>query len=291
MKKWTLIVSTFLALSLSAHAEDSLLEQRVSQELEVLDNPFALSSHKVNYILPVTYNSSPNEAPFINRDDYYPFDNLEAKFQVSLKFPVWYNMFGDNGHLYFAYTNQSYWQVYNQEHSSPFRETNHEPEALLLFNNDWQVGRFESKFLGLGIAHQSNGRSGTLSRSWNRIYGLAVFDHGPFVFSAKVWWRLPEDPKKTPEDAKGDDNPDINKYMGNFELYGAYAIDKHRFTLKLRNNLRSDNKGSAEFTYSYPLVGHMRLYVQYFNGYGESLIDYNVNTNRLGVGVSINDIF
>ncbi len=290
MKKWTLFL-ILLFISQNVSGRESQLDKRVEQELKVADNPFALSPHKVTYILPVTYNSAPNEAPFIGRDDYYPFDNLEAKFQVSLKFPVWYNIFGDNGHLYFAYTNQSYWQVYNQEHSSPFRETNHEPEALLLFNNDWKAAGFENSFLGFGVAHQSNGRSGSLSRSWNRIYGLAIFDKGPFAFSAKVWWRLPEDPKKTPEDAKGDDNPDINKYMGNFELYGAYAYEKHRFTLLLRNNLRKENKGAVEVTYSYPLMGNIRFYAQYFSGYGESLIDYNVDTNRIGIGVSINDIF
>ena len=292
MNKWTLIALSWLVtISQPLMAADSLLEHRVEKELEVADNPFALSPHKVNYILPVTYNSSPNEAPFAGREDYYPFDNLEAKFQVSLKFPVWYNMFGDNGHLYFAYTNQSYWQVYNQEHSSPFRETNHEPEAVLLFNNDWQVAGFKNSFLGLGINHQSNGRSGNLSRSWNRIYGIAVFDKGDFAFATKVWWRIPEDPKETPDDATGDDNPDINRYMGNFEVYGAYAIQKHRFTLLFRNNLRKKNRGAIEATYSYPMVGNMRFYAQYFNGYGESLIDYNVNTNRIGIGVSINDIF
>ncbi len=291
MKKRILFALPCSLISPPPEAADSFLEHRVEKERQTADNPFALSPHKVNYILPVTYNSSPDEAPFAGREDYYPFDKLEAKFQISLKFPVWYKMFGDNGHLYFAYTNQSYWQVYNQDHSSPFRETNHEPEALLLFNNDRQAGGFKNAFLGLGVNHQSNGRGGSLSRSWNRIYGIAVFDKGPFAFATKIWWRIPEDPKETPDDAGGDDNPDISRYMGNFEVYGAYAADKHRFTLLLRNNLRKKNRGAIEATYSYPLVGNIRIYAQYFNGYGESLIDYNVNTNRVGIGVSINDIF
>lgn len=108
--------------------------------------------------------------------------------------------------------------------------------------------------------------------------------------SAKIWWRIPEDEKATPTSAKGDDNPDIVDYMGNFELLTVYGLDKHRFTLLLRNNLQSENYGALEMTWSYPIVGNLRFYTQYFNGYGESLIDYNTSTQRIGMGVALNDV-
>ncbi|MDO6775577.1 phospholipase A [Shewanella sp. 3_MG-2023] len=283
-----------LGVSQVALAEDSLVDERVKDELKTSEERFVITPHKVNYILPYTYNDNPNTDPYTNfttnDDNEEVIDNAEAKFQISFKFPLWYNVFGDNGHLYFAYTNQSYWQVYNKEISSPFRETNHEPEMFMLFNNDWQVAGLTNSFWGVGAVHQSNGQSGSLSRSWNRIYGTMVFDRGPFALGLKAWWRIPEDEKATPSSPKGDDNPDIEDYMGNFELTAVYGLDEHMFTLMGRNNLQHPNKGSIEFTWSYPILGNLRLYTQYFNGYGESMIDYNHHNQRIGIGVSIGDI-
>ncbi|MCP3129858.1 phospholipase A [Shewanella sp. KJ2020] len=273
-------------------AEESLVEGRVQDELATSERPFVITPHKVNYILPVTYSPDPNMEPFTEdaAENDYTLDNVEAKFQISFKFPIWYNVFGDNGHLFFAYTNQSYWQVYNKDISSPFRETNHEPEVFMLFNNDWKIGSVTNSFWGFGAVHQSNGKSGSLSRSWNRLYGTMIFDAGPLAFSTKIWWRIPEDEKTDPNQAQGDDNPDIEEYIGRAEFVGVYGIDEHRFTLTLKNNLKDIDRGSAELTWSYPIAGNLRFYTQYFNGYGESLIDYNYHNQRIGIGVSLNDI-
>jgi phospholipase A1/A2 len=272
--------------------ETSLVEERVKDELATSESPFVLTPHRVNYFLPVTYNTNPNNTPFVDQLDQADeeLDNLEAKFQISFKFPLGYNLFGDNGHLFLAYTNQSYWQVYNQEISSPFRETNHEPEIFMLFNNDWQIAGFTNSFIGVGAAHQSNGKTPGLSRSWNRLYGTLIFDKGPYAFAVKAWWRIPEDEKETPTSSKGDDNPDLTDYLGHMELTGVYGLDKHRFSLLLRNNFKNPNRGALEFTWSYPIMGNLRFYTQYFNGYGESLIDYNHHNQRIGIGFSINDI-
>ncbi|MBB1270506.1 phospholipase A [Shewanella sp. SR44-3] len=272
--------------------ETSLVSERVKDELATSESPFVLTPHKVNYFLPATYNSNPNNAPFAAQFDQgdYQLDEMEAKFQLSFKFPLVYNLFGDNGHVFLAYTNQSYWQVYNQDISSPFRETNHEPEAFILFNNDWQIGGFTNSFIGFGAAHQSNGKAGLLSRSWNRLYGTMIFDKGPYAFSVKAWWRLPEDAKETPDSPKGDDNPDLTDYLGHVEFTGVYGLNEHRFSLLLRNNFNDPNRGALELTWSYPIMGNLRIYTQYFNGYGESLIDYNHHNQRIGIGFSINDI-
>ncbi|MDC0611767.1 phospholipase A [Vibrio sp.] len=273
--------------------EESLVDERIEQEEKVIDNPFVITPYKANYIMPVTYMSHTNDEPFKEalEDDYQPLDNTEAKFQISFKMPLSTHLFDDTGDLYFAYTNQSWWQVYNKSSSSPFRETVHEPELFLQFKNDWKVAGFTNSLWQVGLNHQSNGQSGELSRSWNRVFGEMVFDKGPFALGLKTWWRIPESDKSSPSDASGDDNPDINHYMGNFELTGLYGVDKHRFAVVLRDNLEfGDNKGAVQLSWSYPILNNLRVYVQYFNGYGESLIDYNYHIQRVGVGIALNDL-
>ncbi|MBF9001332.1 MULTISPECIES: phospholipase A [Vibrio] len=270
--------------------DDSLVDERTKEEHKVMDNPFVIMPHKANYLLPVTYNPHPNNKPFRDDDEYADsLDNFEAKFQISFKMPLAIDLVGD-GDLYFAYTNQSWWQVYNKDSSAPFRETVHEPELFLLFDNDWEVAGFKNSYWMVGADHQSNGRSSTLSRSWNRLYGSMIFDKGPLALSTKVWWRIPESEKSSPTDATGDDNPDITHYMGNFELTGLYGVGEQRYSFMFRNNLEKHNRAALELTWSYPIHRNLRAYVQYFNGYGESLIDYNVHTQRIGVGIALNDL-
>lgn len=275
----------------ATNIDDSLVEQRVNKEERVEDNPFVITPHKANYLLPFTYNSNPNTEPFEEAlgDDYDDLDKAEAKFQISFKLPLAEHILGQ-GQLFFAYTNQSWWQVYNRDNSAPFRETVHEPEFFLMFPNDWQIAGMKNSLIGFGLNHQSNGQSGDLSRSWNRVMGNMVFERGPLVFNLQAWWRIPEEEKSSEDDATGDDNPDINKYMGNFELTGLYGVGEHRFTMMVRNNLREENKGALQVTWSYPIYRNIRLYTQYFNGYGESLVDYNSHTQRFGVGIALNDL-
>jgi phospholipase A1 len=267
---------------------DSALQKRRLQEEMTQDNPFVITPHKPNYILPVTYNGTPNEPPF-------PFgtsevDNVEMKFQFSFKLPVAKDIFHNNGRLYFAYSNLSFWQAYNKDVSSPFRETNHEPEIFLTVDNDWKFLGMTNRSNAFGIVHQSNGRSGVLSRSWNRIYGLFLFDRGNLLLAFKPWYRIPEDEKESPTDPEGDDNPDIHKYLGYGEFYAFYKWKDQTLGMMLRNNLqRHDNKGAIQLDWTFPISRRLKGYLQYFNGYGESLIDYNSSVNRIGIGVLLTD--
>lgn len=257
----------------------SKLEQRVSIERGTRFMPFVLTPHKPNYVMPYTYNSSPNQAPFAGTSDN--LDKEEIKFQISIKFPIADQLFGEYGSLYFAYTNLSFWQAYNSSASSPFRETNHEPELFLIIPNDWQIFGFTNKLNMIGAVHQSNGQSGTLSRSWNRIYADFIFEHGNFFFSFKPWIRIGDRGK--------DDNPDIEHFLGHGEFRAVYATGKHTASIMLRNNFSSDNKGALELNYSYPMSRRAKWFAQLFEGYGESLIDYNARTQRIGIGVALTD--
>ncbi len=265
----------------------SNVDERFKLESVAATNPWVITPHRPNYLLPITYNSSVNNAPFVSLGD--EFKATEASFQFSFKFPIIRNLFGKRAHVYFAYTNQSYWQPYSNSNSSPFRETSHEPEVFVLFRNDWEIFGWRNSVSALGFNHQSNGRPVPLSRSWNRLYANFVFDHGDWLISFKPWYRIPEKEKTDPLQADGDDNPDILDFMGYAETRIMHKKNNRVFTMMLRNNLTSDGLGAVELTYSYTLYANLKGYVQYFNGYGESLIDYNARSNRISIGVAISD--
>jgi phospholipase A1 len=260
--------------------EKSALDRRIEAERRTRLQPFVLTPHKPNYVLPVTYNETPNNAPFDPVTDG-ELDNYEIKFQISVKFPIVDDPFGKQGSLQFAYTNLSFWQAYNRDSSSPFRETVHEPELFLVLENNWEFSGFKNRLIVLGINHQSNGQSDTSSRSWNRIYADFIFERGKYYLSFKPWIRVGE--------LDEDDNPDIETYMGHGEFRAMYAGSKHKLSVMLRNNFHSPNYGAIEIDWSFPMSRRAKWFVQYFNGYGESLIDYNAPVNRLGIGIALTD--
>jgi phospholipase A1 len=271
----------------AADSPPTAVRQRLAMEQAAWDNPFLLLPHRPNYILPVIYNSTPNDEPF----GFEPgtFDELEMKFQVSLKVQLGDRIFGEVGSLYAAYTNRSWWQAYNSDRSSPFRETNHEPELFLLWDTDWHFMGMRASSLIVGVSHQSNGQGGAISRSWNRLFLNLILERGSIVLSLKPWYRVPESDKEDPGDPGGDDNPDIGRYMGSGELGLLYRKKRNTLTLLVRNNLKPDNRGAVVIGWSYPLSRRIKGYLQFFDGYGESLIDYDHRNTRIGAGFLLAD--
>lgn len=272
--------------------EEMLIEARMEAEREAAKSQFAVTAHRRNFFLPITHIAHPNERPFsvIAPAERLDLDNIEAKFQLSVKTTLFDNIFLKDDAIQIGFTAASFWQMYNKEISSPFRETNYEPEAFWLAPLRWTPWGVDTTLLSIGLSHQSNGQARSLSRSWNRLYANFIWEKGDYVFSFKPWYRLPESKKKTPDDARGDDNPDINDFMGNFEFTTVYKREKHEFSAMIRNNLSSDNKGAIQLEWTFPFLKNVRGYAQYFNGYGESLIDYNVRIERIGVGFLLTDL-
>ncbi len=263
-----------------AEAADALA-QRGAEERAARENRFAITPYRPNYLLPVSYNDNPNQR-------YQQLDPWEIKFQLSFRIEILPDLLG--GQLHFGYTQQSYWQAYNGDLSRPFRETNYEPEITWGY---WLPRRSDGglQYRGtlLAMSHQSNGRSEPLSRSWNRLYANFIFDYGDFYFSIRPWYRIPEGEKSSLADPSGDNNPDILDYMGYGEFLAVWVRGEQRIGLMLRNNLDADNRGAAQLDWSFPIHAKVLGYVQWFYGYGESLIDYNHRVNRLGVGVMLNN--
>ena len=71
---------------------------------------------------------------------------------------------------------------------------------------------------------------------------------------------------------------------------GKFVVGEHEFSFMTRNNLNSDNRGALQLDWSFPMWGRLRGYAQYFNGYGESMIDYNADIQRFGIGILLTDI-
>lgn len=266
-----------------------IITQRIDFEESNILTPFTLMAHNANYILLAAYNSlgwSSEEFEKAYNVDSIDLNDVETQFQLSIKTPVLVDLFDGRVNIFTAYTVRSFWQFYNKEISSPFRETNHEPELWVQLESNREFFGFKNTLNTFGIAHQSNGRGGSLSRSWNRVYASFGFERENFAFLIKPWVRIPED-------LEDDDNPDITDFLGHGEFRMAYKFRDNTFSLMSRNNLESGfSRGAVELGWSFPLFNYefIKGYIQYFSGYGESLIDYDHRVDRIGFGLLITDI-
>jgi phospholipase A1 len=226
------------------------------------------------------------------------YSTSETRIQLSVRTKIARGLLTD-GHspqrdsLWFGYTQQSYWQLFNASISRPFRSTDHEPELIYILpldaplNHGWRL-----RYGGLAINHQSNGQSLPLSRSWNRIILMAGMEkNDQFNITGRVWARVPES-------ADQDDNPDIADYVGRAEISALWNLNKTQtLSMTVRHSLRSEARGSVRLEWLQG-IGHkrangepdsLRLHVQLFSGYGDSLLDYNRRRTVLSVGLSLVD--
>jgi phospholipase A1 len=263
----------------------AVVEDRMHQDRQHILQPFTLMAHKPNYLLFAAYNNNGNDSTLWQEiDPDRDWKDTEAQFQLSMKFPLLVNLWDNTFDVYAAYTNRSFWQIYDGD-SAPFRETNHEPEVWVQFHPDWELWGFKNTWNSFGLNHQSNGRASELSRSWNRLFAWFTVERGNLAMSIKPWYRIPESDSD-------DDNPDITDYLGHYELSAAYKWKEHVFSVMSRNNLESGfSKGAVEVSWSFPLWNwpYLKGYVNYFTGYGRSLIEYDQYANTIGIGISLTD--
>lgn len=280
-------VDTSNSRSLAKPFDVTPLSKHWEVDPESKNGLWSFRAHKPNYFLLGRYTDKVNYQPYETyfravNDPNIGLDNTESKFQLSFKLKAAEDLFGRGIDLWFGYTQQNYWQVYNKNISAPFRETNYEPEAFVTIPTDYSLLGLKGRFVNLGFVHQSNGQSYVLSRSWNRIYAQAGFEYGNnFSLLFKPWYRIPEK-------AANDDNPHMTDYMGNFELVASYKVGKHSLSALGRSTF-DFNRGYMQIDWSYPLHQKLRGYVQFSTGYGESLIDYNHHQNTFGIGVLLTD--
>ncbi|MDB5965921.1 MAG: phospholipase [Polaromonas sp.] len=230
-----------------------------------------------------------------------PYSRAETKIQLSVRTKIAKGLLKggaqsdeDLDSLWFGYTQQSYWQLFNGNLSRPFRTTDHEPEVVYIYPHQIPLGGgWNYRLSGVGISHQSNGQSLPLSRSWNRVYLMGAGEKtlsptSSLSVQGRMWQRLRES-------SGNDDNPGIENYIGRAELAGSWRINQYNtLGVTLRHSLRREAYGSTRLDWmmapnTSPNYTGLRYHVQFFSGYGDSLLDYNRKRNVLSVGLSLVD--
>ena len=261
-------------------------------ELEPADKRgiFNFVGFRPNYVLPIHITSRINRSPqsptqaTVTQPDYR---REEAKFQLSLRTKLAQDVLLPEADLWVAFSQQVMWQVWNGKDSKPFRNTDFEPEAIYIVPTPkgWRelpLG-WQWRYTQIGLAHQSNGQSDPLSRSWNRVYLGAGFERGDWSLTTRLTQRLNE-PLAT------DNNPDLVTFRGRSETQLTWAHGLQTASLLYRSTLKGLKYGALQFEWTYPIYkdqpNGLRWFVQAFRGYGETLTDYNFRQTSFGAGVT-----
>jgi len=277
------MVNDELSIAKEGALENQQIKAHIADSAQLKRSDFSLKAHRQSYFMPVSYNETRRPINDIAGDvatNTPDLDDVEVKFQISFKMNVWDEIIGENSQLVAAYTQKSFWQMYNADFSSLFRETNYEPEVFINKRLDYEFLGFNLSNASLGFVHQSNGRSNLFSRSWNRVYANFVFQRDNFALSIKPWQRINEN-------IETDDNPDIADYLGRYEIGMLYKWQQSEFTLLLRNLAANKHSASYQLGWQFPLNNDINFYAEYFNGYGESLIDYDYRNETFGLGITV----
>lgn len=222
------------------------------------------------------------------KDNYFVFgpaigerltkSNTNVKFQISIAQRLTKSVLPWNSYLYLFYTQKVFWNVL--EESLPMTDLNFNPGIGLakpLFVKDRFIGK-----LTFVIEHESNGKDGDASRSWNKIsLGANVMVDPNIMVHGKFWIPIVD----------GQNNKDILDYSGIYQV-GMQVMSNDRrinvsVTLVKRRGWNLNYNTIAEFAYRFMKNENQYFFVQYYNGYGEGMLDYNVFHSQLRVGIVI----
>ncbi len=199
----------------------------------------------------------------------------DAKYQISIRQRLFNNLMPYNTQLMLIYSQKSFWDIYRE--SSPFKDSNYNPGFLLtkpIINQNKLKG-----IVALSLEHESNGRDSLESRSWNyaTLSGTYFFNYN-FSAQLKVWYG-----------ALSDDNADLYDYRGYGLLALKYRSTNDRLTASfVLNPIKNFSFNTqAELSYQINKRANQSLFLQWYNGYGESLLEYNEYTSMVRIGICI----
>ena len=270
-------------------------------------NPFVILVLPASAGIPGAKHSSTAPAPsgseawefFANHMSFYePIYFLlgtypAAEFQVSLKYKLidLKDTVNPLAHLYFGYTQTSFWEIFTKDPA--FYDTSYKPSVFLYYPDLFQKDFFQLD-LQLGGEHESNGRGGTEERSMNTIYlqpkvTVDLPDNFQFSLQPRAWFYL----------YVGDNNENMDQYHGYADALGAltWLDPKTGEKIQLSTKFIIGDEGSHAgllFDLRFNLAGlpvlrkfNPAIQVQYFQGYGQTLLQYNETSNGLRGGVCL----
>ncbi|MBO6251255.1 MAG: phospholipase A [Muribaculaceae bacterium] len=204
--------------------------------------------------------------------------NSDVKFQVSFSQRLTRSVLPLHSYLFLYYSQKAFWNVF--EESLPFHDLNFNPGiglSKLVIMKGNLIGK-----LTLLLEHESNGRDGEASRSWNKIsLSAAAFIDPQLMVHAKYWIPIID----------GQQNRDILKYSGIYQA-GFQAISTNKrwvfdFTFVKRKGWNLNGNIIVNLGFRVSRKSNQFLMLHYYNGYGENLLDYNKYHSRLRIGLLI----
>lgn len=204
--------------------------------------------------------------------------NSDAKFQISLRHRLYRKLLPYRIYLFLTYSQKSFWDIYRK--SAPFADNNYNP-SLGVGRNFIGEGRIK----GIGMVqfeHESNGRDSIWSRSWNRLTFTGIYlMNKNYTFQAKVWIAM--------QVAK--ENRHLTRYAGIGHLAATYASDNGRLSCSAlmikRGGWNWNANWRLEIAYRLFREDNQYLFMQFCNGYGESMIAYDQFRRYLRFGFVI----
>lgn len=222
------------------------------------------------------------------KDNYFIFgtalgpkptrDNTNVKFQISIAQRLTKSTLPWGTYLYLFYSQKVFWNVL--ERSMPMTDLNFNP-GIGLAKPLFVKNRFIGK-LTLMLEHESNGRDGAASRSWNKVsLGANIMVDPSFVIHGKVWIPIVD----------GENNQDILDYCGIYQTGMNFTTLDNRLgfgiTLVKRRGWKLDYNTIFEISYRLFKRDNQCLFLQYYNGYGEGLLAYKEYHSTVRVGIVI----
>ena len=208
--------------------------------------------------------------------------NSDVKFQVSISQRLTKSVLPWHSYLFLFYTQKAMWNVF--EESLPFHDLNFNPGiglSKLIFSKGQLIGKAT-----LLLEHESNGRDGEASRSWNKISlcGSFYIDQNLMVHG-KYWIPIID----------GQLNKDILRYSGIYQAGLQFISPNKRWvfdaTFVKRKGWNLSGNWIVNAGYRISKKDNQFLMVHFYNGYGENLLDYNKYHCRLRVGLLIRPAF
>lgn len=203
--------------------------------------------------------------------------NSDVKFQLSISQRLTKSKLPFDSYLFIQYTQKAFWNVFRE--SLPMRDLNFNPGiglGHLIIRHNKYIGKAY-----LMLEHESNGRDSIDSRSWNKItLSCALVLNGNWETQFKTWIPIID----------GENNKDILKYNGIFQFAVNYRTCNKRLQIGALITQRKAWFGfntQLELSYKFNKRENQFFFIQYYNGYGENLLEYNQYKNMLRVGFVI----